>query len=77
MKLLQLASTFALLSVGVNAGPWSGVPGMPESSIIKHDGTPVGKELKYEGRKYAPVPLAEASILYSADARRRRECHGN
>jgi hypothetical protein len=47
MKLLQLASAFALLGAGVHASPW--FTPKSEESIIKHDGTPVGEEVKYEG----------------------------
>lgn len=55
MKLLQVASVVALLGASVDAGGawWSYKAvidiGSTDDPIVKHEGTPVGQEVKYEG----------------------------
>ncbi|KAL8408329.1 hypothetical protein RB594_006942 [Gaeumannomyces avenae] len=76
MKLVQFASAVALLGAGVNASAWWNYKTVAEyeptsDSIVKHEGTPVGEEVKYEGLTlYVTRPKgkkADKAVLYITD----------
>ncbi|KAL8297961.1 hypothetical protein RB600_002805 [Gaeumannomyces tritici] len=76
MKLVQFASAVALLGAGVNASAWWNYKTVAEyeptsNSIVKHEGTPVGEEIKYEGLTlYVTKPKgkkADKAVLYITD----------
>ncbi|KAL8347897.1 hypothetical protein RB598_001297 [Gaeumannomyces tritici] len=76
MKLVQFASAVALLGAGVNASAWWNYKTVAEyepmsDSIVKHEGTPVGEEVKYEGLTlYVTKPKgkkADKAVLYITD----------
>ena len=77
MKLLQVASVVALLGASVDAGGawWSYKAvtdiGSTDDPIVKHEGTPVGQEVKYEGLTlYVTKPpgnKVDKGVLYITD----------